>query len=577
MIKKGFGLGPEEEKVLLIALGAEIGEQEIVSSLKAEKLLWPTPGFTRKLLKLSPQKMRELFAPEGLLRSLYLIKFLDPFPEEPFWRRPYRLADGLLDRLLGLEPSAERFQGLVEEISPPECQHLSPEAKEIARLGILAKQQRRPLWIQLSGPRISREVVLEEALFLLGLSGWRINLDLWGSEEKGLDSLATVIREALLSGRVLILEGQWPENKARAGSVVERLGWLVFSLGPEPKRLSSRWIKAFWHLDPLKASYGQQIWQEVLGENKARGLPLVSRREAWGVMGQFSGPQRLHRPLWIENLLLGRAENGYQRLTRIIHPRRSLDDLILPEEEFFKLRLLVSFVREASILENWGLNRIIWPRLGINVLFRGPSGTGKTLAAEALAQELGRLLLKIDLSVVVSKWVGETEKRLSHVFDCLTSSEVVVFFDEADSLFGRRTELKDSRDRYANLEINHLLQKMEEHQGLVILASNLTANLDEAFLRRIDIVINFPFPDEAARLRLWRKLIPQEMPLKEEIDVCQLARRFRLTGGQIRNAVLTAAFLGASKGCVSKEDLLQAIELEYQKLGTSTLESTLGS
>jgi SpoVK/Ycf46/Vps4 family AAA+-type ATPase len=200
------------------------------------------------------------------------------------------------------------------------------------------------------------------------------------------------------------------------------------------------------------------------------------------------------------------------------------------------------------------------------------------MAAGILAQSLGLDLYKIDLSSVVSKYIGETEKNLSQIFDEASTANVILFFDEADALFGKRSEVKDAHDRYANIEISYLLQKMEEYEGVAILATNLSQNLDEAFSRRMQFVIDFPFPAVADRARIWRALFPPQAPRAEDIDVEFLARQFELAGGDIKNCVLAAAFLAAEEGtAMSMAHLIQGVVREYGKIGRPLTRSSFGN
>lgn len=202
------------------------------------------------------------------------------------------------------------------------------------------------------------------------------------------------------------------------------------------------------------------------------------------------------------------------------------------------------------------------------MLFSGPPGVGKTMAAEVFANELGLDLYKIDLSQIVSKYIGETEKNLNRVFDEARASNAILFFDEADALFGKRSEVRDSHDRYANIEIAYLLQKMDEYEGLSVLATNLKQNLDEAFARRLSFIIDFPFPDEESRLRIWQSMWPADVPLGDDIDLSYVARTFRLSGGSIKNVAVAAAFLAAARGTtVQTMDLVRATRREFQKMG----------
>jgi SpoVK/Ycf46/Vps4 family AAA+-type ATPase len=205
---------------------------------------------------------------------------------------------------------------------------------------------------------------------------------------------------------------------------------------------------------------------------------------------------------------------------------------------------------------------------GISALFSGPPGTGKTMAAGVIARELGLEIFQIDLSAIVSKYIGETEKQLSRGFAAAEASNAVLFFDEGDSLFGKRTEVKDSHDRYANQEVSYLLQRIETYEGVIILTSNLTKNMDEAFVRRLGFVVEFPFPGVSERLRIWKGMFPAEMPIDAEIDFALLAQRIELSGGHIRNIALSAAFLAAEEGDVlGMRHIMRAARREYQKMG----------
>jgi ATP-dependent 26S proteasome regulatory subunit len=252
-----------------------------------------------------------------------------------------------------------------------------------------------------------------------------------------------------------------------------------------------------------------------------------------------------------------------------IVPRFDWDDFILPEEQMCILKELVTTVRKRSlVLEEWGLGKKLVSSSGVTVLFAGPPGTGKTMAAEIIAGELEFDLYKIDLSRMVSKYIGETEKNLGRLFDEAANSSAILFFDEADAIFGKRSEVKDAHDRYANIEVSYLLQRMENFNGLTILATNLRANMDEAFTRRLQFAVNFPFPDKAERLRIWQTLLPATLPHKSDINFKLMADRFKLAGGSIRNIIVSAAYLAAADGQVlTMEHLAHATRRELQKMG----------
>jgi len=264
-------------------------------------------------------------------------------------------------------------------------------------------------------------------------------------------------------------------------------------------------------------------------------------------------------------------------LARRLRPDRSWNEIVLPDEALAQLRELCARVRQRRrVLDEWGFGRQLSLGRGSVALFTGPPGTGKTLAAEIVASELRLDLCKIDLSSVVSKYIGETEKNLGRIFAAAERANAILFFDEADALFGKRSEVRDSHDRYANVETSYLLQKMEEYDGVAILATNLRQNLDESFIRRIAFTVHFPFPDEASRLEIWRGMWPPDAPLAEDLDLEALARGCKLAGGHIKNIALAAAFLAASEGSpVTMAHLRQATRREYQKLGKALGETEL--
>jgi SpoVK/Ycf46/Vps4 family AAA+-type ATPase len=229
------------------------------------------------------------------------------------------------------------------------------------------------------------------------------------------------------------------------------------------------------------------------------------------------------------------------------------------------------------VYEQWGFERKLSLGKGIVALFSGSSGTGKTFAAEILAGDLGMDLYQIDLSCVVSKYIGETEKNLSRVFQEAQDSNAILFFDEADALFGKRSEVKDAHDRYANIEINYLLQKVEEYEGVIILASNMSKSIDAAFLRRMHFSIEFPFPDEDHRLQIWHGIFPPEAPLETDVDFKFLASNFKITGGNIKNVAVAAAFRAAEEQSrICMKHLIVSLKREYQKLGKVCEESEFG-
>ena len=260
------------------------------------------------------------------------------------------------------------------------------------------------------------------------------------------------------------------------------------------------------------------------------------------------------------------ARPRLEGLAQRIEPFATWDDLVLPETQQNLLRQMAVHVRQRSkVYQSWGFASKSSRGLGISALFSGPSGTGKTMAGEVLANELRLDLYRIDLSQVVSKYIGETEKNLRRVFDAAEGGAAILLFDEADALFGKRSEVKDSHDRYANIEVSYLLQRMEAYRGLAILTTNRKSALDPAFLRRIRFVAEFPFPDAALRAEIWQRVFPRQTPT-EGLRVDRLAR-LSAAGGNIYNIAMGAAFLAADAGePVRMSHLLSAARSEFTKL-----------
>ncbi|WP_229795552.1 ATP-binding protein, partial [Saccharothrix coeruleofusca] len=270
---------------------------------------------------------------------------------------------------------------------------------------------------------------------------------------------------------------------------------------------------------------------------------------------------------------LEQARMALDELGQRVEPRAVAADLVLPDAQRLVLREIIAHVRQRSrVYQEWGFENVLRRGLGVTALFAGGSGTGKTLAAEVLAGELGLDLFVIDLSQVISKYIGETEKNLRRVFDAAEGGGALLLFDEADALFGKRSEIKDSHDRYANIEVSYLLMRMESYRGLAILTTNMKKALDTAFLRRIRFVVDFPFPGPVERAEIWRRVIPADTPT-EGVDAGKLAQ-LTVAGGSIRNIALSAAFLAAEEAApLGMRHVLAAARTEYLKLDRSLTSS----
>jgi SpoVK/Ycf46/Vps4 family AAA+-type ATPase len=267
-------------------------------------------------------------------------------------------------------------------------------------------------------------------------------------------------------------------------------------------------------------------------------------------------------------------------LAALVEPRFIDEELILPNKQAVQFKEQIAAMRALTTVHySWGTARA-WNEGGITILFAGPPGTGKTMAAEIMAHRLKLPMYKVDLSQVVNKYIGETEKNLKRIFDAADVSDMLLFFDEAESLFGKRTEAKDARDRYANLEVAYLLERMERYKGIAVLATNRKTDFDNAFQRRIRYIVDFPMPDEVQREAIWRQVVPDEVAANSAIDYKFLAQRFQLAGGHIRSIVFNACLQSASKAAGAKtlemSDVLVAVKREYDKMNRSMSLDQLG-
>ena len=317
-----------------------------------------------------------------------------------------------------------------------------------------------------------------------------------------------------------------------------------------------------------------QTWAQILEPQASNASKLLASQFSFSL----STIKRLARTTCEQNVAketnrldqvwlacLKAAQPNLDKLAQRLEAKATWDDLVLPEQETQALRQIVAQVRHRNcVYEEWGFAKKMNRGLGISVVFAGESGTGKTMAAEVIANELCLNLYRIDLSGVVSKYIGETEKNLRRVFDAAEDGGAILFFDEADALFGKRSEVKDSHDRYANIEVNYLLQRLEAYRGLAILATNMKQAMDVAFVRRLRFIVNFPFPDRTERKAIWSHVLPAEVP-QEGVDVERLSQ-FTLTGGSIHAIALQTAFLAADNGgLVTMPHVLEAIRAELRK------------
>ena len=387
-------------------------------------------------------------------------------------------------------------------------------------------------------------------------------------------------REATLLGTALLIAIADPALAAGARALIERVGGLCLVACPTAPALTTK-SRRFLINKPAGADR-RQLWIDALGPNcTLHAGPELDRAASHFRLGSRAVQNIAHSlktvlaipaiteslaaltPLW--DGCRQESRGGLDNLAQRLETTADWNSLVLPEAQLAVLRQIAAHLRQRfTVQESWGFAAQGSRGLGLATLFAGESGTGKTLAAEVLAHTLQLDLYRIDLSAVVSKYIGETEKNLRQVFDAAEDCGAILLFDEADALFGKCTEVKDSHDRHANIEVSYLLQRMEAYHGLAVLTTNLKSSLDNAFLRRLRFVVQFPFPDQAHRLALWRRVFPAATPTRD-LDLDKLSR-LSMTGGSIRNIALNAAFLAADAGQpVSMSHLLQAAHAEASK------------
>ena len=474
-------------------------------------------------------------------------------------------------------------------------------ADKIAALWHLSSSQDIPPIIQLCGSEIEDKIDIAQVVcheLERGIS--LLNCDRIPLNSNDLTAFTRRLqRECILEHRALLLNCDDtdlfdPEQRAALNQLMEEFsGFIVITTRvplqelkckmirfdipkPEPQEQLITWQVS---VDELKTQLNGQSRLIPNSEQLSQDLQTLTsqfylststiRSACTAAIGQLTTQSTLSfkQALW-ENCRV-QARPGLDKLAERIESKLTWEDLVLPPLQKHTLEQISAHVRQkARVYENWGFAAKNRRGLGITALFSGPSGTGKTLAAGVLANELKLDLYKIELSSVVGKYVGETEKSLQRIFDAAESGGVILLFDEADSIFGKRSEVKDSKDRYANLEVSYLLQRMESYSGLAILTTNLQSNLDSAFLRRLRFVTQFSFPDAAHREKIWQRIFPSNTPT-QGLDFKKLAQ-LNTAGGNIRIIALNAAFVAADAGeAVQMKHILEATQTEYEKLGKS--------
>jgi SpoVK/Ycf46/Vps4 family AAA+-type ATPase len=572
-----FALSPFERDVLLLCAGASL-ETRFLSACAAEHhdpaASWPTFGLALSVLS-EPH-----WSAISRTRPLRYWRLID-VGDAPLLHAALRIDERILQFLIGVPAVDERLEALVHPID----------------LNAANRSSTRPGVIQMAVNHWTQRAIANEPILLVGNhSSTRQTAFIEICREMNLrpcsihaaDIPATPIeraqfarlwtREFALGGNALLIKADDSDNhrnlatllnnldapvaiEVQPGSATERLNGLRLHLTamstPDRKRL---WAK---HLGPVAQQMNghlDRIVEQFQFDEPGIQISATAARE------EIEAKETVDPSRVIWHICRQHARRSLENLVQRLEPRGAWDDLVLPPQQIEMLRQIVIHVRRRAVVnERWGFGARYERGLGLSVLFTGTSGTGKTMAAELIAGELDLDLYRIDLASVVSKYIGETEKNLRKIFDAAEESGAILLFDEADALFGKRSEVRDSHDRYANLEVSYLLQRIESYRGVAILTTNMQHALDQAFMRRIRFIVQFPFPDVASRARIWQRVFPSATPVGP-VDFERLAQ-LNVSGGVIRNIAMHAAFLAADDQAeIGMKHLLAASRTEYSKM-----------
>lgn len=586
MMTQRLGLSEFEQQLLILCLGMELDTG--IAGLCARCQNDPSRPYPTFALAFSlfERASWEALSPERPLRYWRLIEITQP-GGQPLTASALRADERIVNYNKGLNYLDDRLLPLLTPIDqqvggldlPPS--HREAVELIIRRLKLVDANRSLPIVQLLGVDGPSKQFVAGEVATSIGVQLYRLPAVLLPTQAADIETLARLWqRESLLLPLALYLDtlGYSADPAASGPSspvtrLLERMEGAVFL---DARESWPGLYKLVVSVDVTKPSAAEQAaaWQSSLGlaASESPGqlaaqfnlsFPVI-RQLARDALSEQTDQSPLRDRLWEACLASTRPQLDV--LAERISPKATWNDIVLPDAELALLRHIAEQVSHRTIVyEKWGFGEKMSRGLGISALFHGESGTGKTMAAEVIANDLRLNLYRIDLSAVVSKYIGETEKNLRRMFDGAENGGAILFFDEADALFGKRSEVKDSHDRYANIEINYLLQRMEVYRGLAILATNMKSALDAAFLRRLRFIVRFQFPGPSERKAIWQRVFPADMP-KQALDYDRLAR-LNVTGGHIHNIAINAAFLAARTGSpVTMALVLDAARAEFRKI-----------
>ena len=610
-----FGLTAFEEQCLIICLAPELDRKyEKLYAYIQDDANRTKPGVDLVLNLLCGSQTEKLnarsaFDPHAPLFKFKLIQIdLVADGQKPLLSRAIKLDDRVVNFLLGHNQLDARLDRLAQKVLPQEGDAESIDGHELYQRvlefveGHFPKRPSvgRNLVLHLHGPEnLDKRLVVDALCHKLALPLLVGDVEAMKAGQLPFgQAMWLLAREAALQGAVLCLENAdcllaEPEKHRlelnalmEAATAFSRLTFIFASRPWQPQGGASKSLFLSVAVSRPDLRYCQLLWDRGLAAHRR----LADNIDSAVLAGKFRfGLNQIQAALIAaENLARWRSPDDWQitgadlsaacrtqsspklgLLAQKIEPKYTWNEIVLPRDDLAQLKELCERARyRHRVYGDWGFDRALSLGKGLNALFSGPPGTGKTMAAEVIGSELQLDLYRIDLSQVVSKYIGETEKNLHQIFVEAQAAHAILFFDEADALFGKRSEVKDAHDRYANIEVSYLLQKMEEYEGVAILATNLRENIDEAFLRRMHFIVDFPFPDHEHRRDIWRVAFPHEAPLADDVDFDALAREVKLAGGNIKNIALAAAFYAASDGqMIQMLHLWSAARREHQKLG----------
>jgi ATPase family associated with various cellular activities (AAA) len=621
-----FGLTPFEEQCLVVCLAPEVDRKyEKLFAYLQDDATRRKPGVDLVLSLLCATQAEKLaaraaFDAHAALLKFKLVQVTDGGTDgpAPLLSRALKLDDRIASLLLGHRQIDARLERFARMMLPRERAADMIAAHELYRRAgsfvqaYFAEPQSvgRNVVLYLHGPaNPDRRLVVEAICRDFNLPLLLADVEAMKAGQLPFDQAAWLLgREAALQAAVLCLENadglvaepdKHPlELKAliESATIFARLTFLFGSAHWQPQALARECLFLSVAVSRPDLGTSKRFWEQSLAAN----AHLSDDVDTAALAGKFRfGVGQIQDALAsAENLARWRSPENWQvtaadlaaacrlqsspklgALAHKIEPKHTWNEIVLPHDHLAQLRELCEQARyRHRVYGEWGFDRKLSLGKGLNALFSGPPGTGKTMAAEVIAGELELDLYRIDLSQVVSKYIGETEKNLHQIFLEAEAAHAILFFDEADALFGKRSEVKDAHDRYANIEVGYLLQKMEEYEGVAILATNLSRHIDDAFLRRMHFIVEFPFPDQEYRRRIWQVVFPREAPLADKVDFDVLAREIKLSGGNIRNIALAAAFYAAGDGrIIDMPHLWQAARREHQKLGRTWEETRAGA